>query len=161
MKCGYALIACLVAALAGSQVVRAAELPFCSNHVINEVVARTGCTVGDTGCWVSGGGFCTDYVEKMTRRGKNGQPPKLRPIPASQVRKGDVAQFNARAHMAYVERVVRDGNGQPVAVDLSEYNYGKCLVDDQALVTDTYKIRTTRSGVPVKSVDGGFLRPER
>ncbi len=161
MKYRYPLIASLVAALACTPLCRAADLPFCSNRVINEVTARTGCTVGDTGCWLSSGGFCTDYVEKMTRRGKTGPSPRLRAIPASNVRKGDVAQFNSRVHMAYVERVARDGNGKPVAVDLTEYNYGKCLVDEQALVTDTYKVRTTRTGVPIKDVDGGFLRPER
>jgi hypothetical protein len=157
----YTLIACLVAALTGTPLGRAAELPLCSNRIINEVTVRTGCAVGDTECWVSSGGFCTDYVAKMTRRGKTGSSPRLRVIPASDVRKGDVAYFRSRVHMAYVERVARDGNGKPVAVDLSEYNYGKCLVDEQAQVTETYKIRTRRTAVPVKDVDGGFLRPEK
>ena len=138
----------------------AADLPVCTNRAINEVTRRVGCTVGDNNCWlVKGGGFCIDYVERMTNIVKAGGAKKvLRPVPAREVRKGDIAQFNFRAHFAYVESVVKGGDGIPVAVNVSEYNYGTCWVDQDLMVTDTYKVVTRRSGIPIDRVDGGFLR---
>lgn len=136
------------------------ELPVCSNRVINEVTTKIGCTVGDTKCWFAKSGFCTDYVENKARQGKSGKTIKLEPVNSKDVKKGDVAQFNSRAHYAYVESVVRDRNGKPVAVNVSEYNYGTCWVDDQSMVTEKYKVVNRRSGIPVSAVDGGFLRPQ-
>lgn len=137
-----------------------AELPVCSNRIINEVTTKVGCTVGDTKCWFAKGGFCTDYVELKARRGKNGKKIRLEPISVNNVKKGDVAQFTSRAHYAYVESVARDRNGKPVAVNLSEYNYGTCWVDEQSLVTEKYKVVNRRLNVPLSDVDGGFLRPQ-
>jgi hypothetical protein len=123
--------------------------------VINQVVKRAGCTLGDARCWYRSGGFCNDWVER--RLGK-GRAAKATPIDLAAVRKGDVAVFASRAHFAYVERVVRDAGGKPVAVDLSEYNFGACWVDAESMVTEKYKLVNRRSNVPVRDVDGGFLR---
>ncbi|TAL26144.1 MAG: hypothetical protein EPN94_03785 [Nitrospirae bacterium] len=75
------------------------------------------------------------------------------------VKKGDVAFFISRIHYAYVESVVKDKNGKPVAVNVSEYNYGDCWVDQSTMVTDKYKKINKRFGIPLSDVDGGFLRP--
>ena len=99
-----------------------------------------------------------DYVEQRLRQGKPAKKLQLKPVAVSQVKKGDVAVFVSRAHYAYVENVVRNAAGVPVAVDLAEYNFGKCLVDEQVMVTDTYLKETKRQGVPLSMVDGGFLR---
>jgi hypothetical protein len=135
-----------------------AELPVCGNRVINEVTKRVGCTVGDAKCWLTKGGMCTDYIQKMTTQpGKAIQlNNKVRP---EDVRKGDIAQFFSRAHYAYVESVVKDKNGKPIAVNVSEYNYGACWVDQSTMVTDQYKTVNRRFGIPLGDVDGGFLRP--
>lgn len=136
----------------------ASELPVCGNRVINEVTTRVGCTIGDSRCWLTSGGFCTDYVEKKTRRGKAGKVVQMKPVSSGDVRKGDVAQFASRAHYSYVESVVRGKDGKPVAVNLSEYNFGTCWIDEQNMVTDKYKLINKRNGVPLNAVDGGFLR---
>lgn len=138
----------------------AADLPVCSNRVINEVTARVGCTVGDAKCWLTRGGFCMDYVGKRARSGRTAGLPRLVPISLGKIKKGDVAQFNSRAHYAYIEAVLRNAGGKPVAVNLSEYNYGTCYVDEDSLVTDKYMVVNRRSGVPIDSIDGGFLRPQ-
>lgn len=150
------LFALLTTIMIGAAPVIASELPVCSNRVINEVTTRVGCTVGDANCWLTSGGFCTDYVEKMARRG---QKVQLKPINAGDVRKGDIARFASRAHYSYVEKVVKGKNGKPVAVNLSEYNFGTCWVDEQSMVTEKYKVVNKRQGVPIGNVDGGFLRP--
>jgi len=135
-----------------------AYLPVCSNSVINAVTARVGCTVGDPKCWLSKGGFCYDYIQKMTMQRQSGKKYQLKKIQSEDVKKGDVAQFNSQAHYAYVESVVRDKSGKAVAVNLSEYNYGACWVDESSMVTDKYKKVNRRSGLPLNNVDGGFLR---
>ena len=140
---------------AGSSVSYAAKLPVCSNRIVNEVTTRIGCTVGDEKCWLTHGGFCTDYVQKMTINKKNTSP-----IQSGNVKKGDIAQFNSRAHYAYVESVVNGRNGKPVAINVSEYNYGTCWVDEQTMVTDKYKVVNKRFNIPLNKVDGGFLRPQ-
>lgn len=135
-----------------------AELPVCSNRIISEVTKRAGCTVGDSRCWLTKGGMCTDYIQRMVGHGK---PVRLNNrISPEDVRKGDVAQFNSRAHYAYVESVVKDNNGKPVAVNVSEYNYGGCWVDRATMVTDKYKKVSRRNGIPISKVDGCFLRPQ-
>ncbi len=151
-----ALLALLVCS--GTQISYAFELPACSNRVINEVAKRVGCAVGDSKCWLSKGGMCTDYIQKMA--GQPGKELRLnKKVGPEDVKKGDVAQFNARAHYAYVEGVVKDKNGKTVAVNVSEYNYGACWVDQATMVTDMYKKVNKRSGIPLSDVDGGFWRP--
>jgi hypothetical protein len=76
----------------------------------------------------------------------------------SEVKKGDVAHFRKPMHYAYVESVVRNSDGKPVSVNLSEYNHGTCWVDEDSMVTDQY-MRVSRRSVPVGKVDGGFMRP--
>lgn len=144
---------------AGGEISHAEDLPVCSNRVINEVTTRVGCTVGDARCWLSKGGFCTDYVEKKARHGQSGKALQLKKINSEDVRKGDIAQFASRAHYAYVESVISGKNRKPVAVNLSEYNYGTCLVDEQSMVTDKYKVVNQRFKIPLGAVDGGFSRP--
>ncbi len=146
----------LAASAAGGHARNAGKLPVCANRVINQVVKRAGCTVGDTRCWIRSAGFCTDYVEKRLGKARAGQATRIGP---AEVEKGDVAVFASRAHMAVVEAVVKDGRGRPVAVDLSEYNYGTCWVDGDALVTERYGVVSGRRGVALHDVDGGFLRP--
>lgn len=152
----FAFLACLGPVPANSE-----ELPFCSNRTINEVTSRAGCTVGDSRCWLRSGGFCTDYVlKKLQLVPSVGEVTWLQVSPG-EVKPGDVAVFNARAHYAYVERVVRDKQGKAVAVNVSEYNFGTCLVDEDTMVTDHYKKVNRRSGIPLTAVDGGFIRASR
>lgn len=153
------LVLLAVFMFAGSQV-SYAELPVCSNRVINEVTKRIGCTVGDSKCWLSKGGFCTDYILKMIRRGQPGKEIRLnKKVRSEDVKKGDVALFISRIHYAYVESVVKDKKGKPIAVNVSEYNYGACWVDQPSMVTDQYKKVNKRYGISLSDVDGGFLRP--
>jgi hypothetical protein len=146
-----------VPAAGADPMVHGASIPVCSNRVINEVVKRSGCTVGDTRCWLSSGGMCTDYVEKRIGTGRSLKALGLESIRPEEVRRGDVAVFLGRVHYAYVEGVAKDKDGRPVAVELSEFNFGTCWVDREGLVTDQYKVVNRRSGVPLGAVDGGFL----
>lgn len=158
MNSMYVAVLLVLIVEVGVRTATASELPVCSNRVINEVTSRVGCTVGDVNCWLTSGGFCTDYVEKKTRRGQSGKKVQLKPVNASDVRKGDIAQFALRAHYSYVESVVKGKDGRPVAVNLSEYNFGTCMVDEQSMVTEKYKIVNRRSRVPINDIDGGFKR---
>ena len=144
----------------GAQLSYAFELPVCSNRIINEVTRRVGCTIGDSNCWLSKGGFCTDYIQKMTWPGQPGKEVQLnKKIRPEEVKKGDVALFSSIPHYSYVESVVKDKSEKPVAVNVSEYNYGDCWVYEDMMVTDKYKKVNKRPGIPLSSVDGGFWRP--
>ena len=146
--------------LLASSLAYADDLPDCSNRVVNTVMKRSGCTVGDPKCWFANGGFCMDYVQKRTGARKSFQPGQWRQVAPAMIRKGDVAQFfMPRAHLAFVEKVNRDKEGRPRSIDVAEFNYGTCWVDRDTMVTDTYKVVTRRSGIPISRVDGGFLRP--
>jgi hypothetical protein len=155
------LLSVLVCCLVVRSVCAELLLPVCSNRIINEVTKRVGCTVGDPKCWLSKGGFCTDYVQKKLLLDRPDQKVAWIPVQPGDVRKGDIAVYNSIPHYAYVERVVRDKQGKPVAVDVSEYNFGDCLVDEQVMVTDKYKKVNKRSGIPLNAVDGGFMRNSR
>jgi hypothetical protein len=133
-------------------------LPVCSNRVIQEVTRRVGCTLGDWKCWDRSGGFCDDHVEARIKAAFPSGALQLSGIRPDQVARGDVAVFAGRAHYAYVEAVSKDGSGRPMAVDVSEYNFGTCWVDREALITDRFKVLTRRSGLALREVDGGFLR---
>jgi hypothetical protein len=143
----------------GSHVLTTGDLPVCSNRVINEVVKRVGCTLGDWNCWKKSGGFCADHVEGRLGAVKPGRAMKLESVRPEEVAKGDVAVFASRSHYAYVERVIKDAKGRAVAVDLSEFNFGSCWVDRDLLITDRFKVLGRRTGVALPEVDGGFLRP--
>lgn len=157
MMTWMALLALAVAASDGHEF-NAGNLPVCSNRVINGVVKHAGCTVGDERCWYRSGGFCTDYVEKKIVGERPQTKLRLESIRPEEVAKGDVAVFASRAHYAYVEGVVMDRRGRPVAVDLTEFNYGTCWVDKDSMVTERYKVVNRRPGVALGDVDGGFLR---
>jgi hypothetical protein len=152
------VLATLAVALAGSAPGSGARLPVCPNRTIHEVARRTGCALGDLRCWASSHGYCNDWVERRLLEGAPAARLELAPVAAAEVRRGDVALFAARSHYAFVERVVTDRSGRPVAVDLSEYNFGTCWVDTDLLVTDQYGTVHRRLGVPLGAVDGGFLR---
>lgn len=154
----HVLLALALAAGEGHES-NAGSLPVCGNGVINQVVKRVGCTLGDSRCWLRSGGFCGDYVEARIAAARPGAKLQTAPIRPDEVTRGDVAVFASRAHYAYVEAVVRDKGGRPVAVDLSEFNFGTCWVDKGLMVTDQFKILGRRIGVAVRDVDGGFLRP--
>ena len=157
-----ALAALATLALAGGALARAGDLSLCSNRTIREVVRRAGCTLADDRCWRTAGGFCTDWVERRIRaRRPAGDRVRLASVAPSDVATGDVAVFLDPAHYAWVERVRRDAKGRPVAVDLSEYNRGRCWVEKDLMVTDRFKALDRRPAVPLSSVDGGFLRPQR
>ena len=156
-----AFIALAVLVSGGVRTVSAEELPICSNRIINEVTQRVGCTVGDSKCWLTKGGFCTDYVQKMLHLDPSDRKVVWTPVPPGDVSTGDIAVFINRSHYAYVESVVRDKKGNPVAVNVSEYNFGTCLVDEQTMVTDKYRTVNKRSGISVIAVDGGFIRGSR
>jgi hypothetical protein len=151
-------LAALAALAALGSSARAEDLPFCTNRTAREVARRAGCTLADEQCWLSAGGFCTDWIEKRIRE-REKRTVRLVSVAPQEVAEGDVAVFVDRSHYAWVERVRRDAKGRPVAVDLSEYNFGTCWVDDDLLVTDRYGILHRRAAVPLAAVDGGFLRP--
>ncbi len=156
MSAAWTLALTLATAASGGHARSAGDLPVCSNRVVNQVVKRVGCTVGDTRCWLRSGGFCTDYVERRLGKGRAAQATRIQP---DEVRVGDLAVFASRAHMALVEAVIRDGRGRPVAVDVAESNYGTCWVDGDALVTEKYGLVNRRRSVALRDVDGGFSRP--
>lgn len=104
-------------------------------------------------------GFCTDHVEERARPKRSAKPGQMTRIRPEEVAKGDVAEFASRAHYAYVEGVVRGEDGRPVAVNLSEANYGTCWVDAESMVTEKYGVVSRRTRVALGEVDGGFLRP--
>jgi hypothetical protein len=152
------VLASLALVLSGPAPGSGARLPVCSNRTIHEVAKRAGCALGDLRCWASSHGYCNDWVERRLLEGAPAGRLELVPVTAAEVRRGDVALYAARGHYAFVERVVTDRSGRPVAVDLSEYNYGTCWVDTDLLVTDQYGTLHRRLGVPLGAVDGGFLR---
>lgn len=155
----WSLLFLLLAAPSGDRHPASVELlPVCGNRVINAVVRRAGCTVGDDRCWKRGGGMCADYVEGRIRKERSAKAIELTSVGAEEVVRGDVAVFTARAHLAYVEAVRRDPKGRLVAVDVAEFNFGTCWVDREAMITDTYGVLTRRRGVAAAEVDGGFRR---
>jgi hypothetical protein len=154
----WVLVAAATLGAGPDHAANAGKLPVCANRVINEVVKRAGCTLGDARCWARGGGFCTDWVERAVTAAQPGRTLELKPVDPRELRKGDVAVFASRAHYALVEKVIRDGAGSVVAVDLSEYNFGGCWVDEALMVTEKYEVLNRRATVPLAQVDGGFLR---
>jgi hypothetical protein len=149
------------ATLSGARAAEEEDLPFCPNRKIREVVKRVGCTLGDRSCWLTAGGFCTDWIQRRIAAREPGAKVELVDVDAAEVRPGDVAVFLERAHYAWIERVTRDRAGRPVALELSEFNFGSCWIDDELMITDRYGTAARRSGVPIAAVDGGFRRPQR
>jgi hypothetical protein len=152
------LVLHLAVAAEGGHAMDAWGIPWCSNPVVGQVVKRVGCTLGDAACWDRRGGFCTGHVEARLARGRPQGELRLEPVQVSEVAVGDVAVFSARAHYAVVEAVARDASGRPVAITVSESNFGTCWVSKPLMVTDRYGVVGRRADVPVREVDGGFLR---
>jgi hypothetical protein len=92
---------------------------------------QTSC-YADCNCedWVKKGGYCVDYVKTRIPTFPVPQSTseiavlKNREIP--EVTEGDVAMFNFSNywHVAYVEKVHQDQQGNATAVDVSEMNFG-------------------------------------
>lgn len=121
--------------------------------------AAANCKQGDCACWIKAGGYCTAYIKLKTGKSQSGDANKWKSnIKSSDVKKGDVAIFKSKTHVAYVESVNKDKKGKPTSVKVSEYNYGPKWVDESCLVTDKFGIVSTRT-VDISSVDGGFWRP--
>ena len=86
-----------------------------------------GCNCDD---WVKKGGYCVDYVKTRIPTFPIPQNTaeiavlKNREIP--EVSEGDVAMFNFSNywHVAYVEKVHQDQQGNATAIDVSEMNFG-------------------------------------
>lgn len=108
-----------------------------------------------------GRGYCTDYIEFVTgkRQLGNGKDWKGN-ISSSEVLPHDVAIFDVGTfgHVARIDSVNRDGNGKPISVNLSEWNYGSVLVNASCGVTDKFRITTYRVNVPLSSISR-FWRP--
>lgn len=137
-------------------------------------VCLADCSCSD---WISKKGYCVDYVKSRIPSfplpKSHAEAAALRNSEVSAVEDGDVAIFRIGSywHVAYVERVRRDAGGVPLAVDVSEMNFGGDLSLDEfrrtwgdarpgewkrALccgVTDGYNRVSTRSNVPVDSIE--------
>ncbi|MDA8412481.1 MAG: hypothetical protein M0023_01700 [Desulfobacteraceae bacterium] len=132
-----------------------------------------GCDCDD---WMKKGGYCVDYIKSIV---------PLFPIPLntdeieelknkdiSDVAEGDVAIFSISNywHVAYVEAVRRNQQGEATAIDVSEMNFGDQLTFAEfknkwkssseaewrrALccgITDTYAQKSTRKNVALDTV---------
>lgn len=92
------------------------------------------CTCDD---WVEKGGYCVDYIK--TRIPAFPIPKSTTEIAAlknkdiPEVEEGDVAMFNFSNywHVAYVEKVHQDPQGNAVAIDVSEMNFGDQMSYDE------------------------------
>ncbi|MBF0231796.1 MAG: hypothetical protein HQK65_01985 [Desulfamplus sp.] len=129
----------------------------------NSYAGNCGCTaqhkINDCSCWIKCGGYCTSYIKLKTGKQQSGNANQWTSnIKSSDVKKGCVAIFKSKCHVAYVEEVIKDKKGKPESVKISEYNYGPNWVDKNCIVTDKYGIVTTRT-VKINTVDGGFWKP--
>jgi hypothetical protein len=97
-------------------------------------------------------GYCVDYIQSRigTRpRGNPAQWPTRRDM--SLVREGSAVVFAGVAapygHVAYIDRVNRDGAGRPMSIDISEMNYGRGLragTPASCAVTSNFGVVTRR-----------------
>lgn len=133
------------------------------------------CAQWDCDDWVARRGYCVDYVKARI--------PTF-PVPESEadmgrlnnrevrnIAAGDVAVFDLGRywHVAYVECVHRDRRGTPIAIDVSEHNFGARMTADHYRrmwggqkyeweravwcgVTKNYGQRSVRSNVPIGTV---------
>lgn len=80
--------------------------------------------------WVEKGGYCVDYVKSRIPAFPIPQNTTeiavLKNREISDVTEGDVAMFNFSNywHVAYVEKVHQDQQGNATAIDVSEMNFG-------------------------------------
>ena len=81
--------------------------------------------------WVARRGYCVDYVKSRVPSfplpGSVAEIARLDNKSIRKVAKGDVAIFDLGRywHVAYVENVYRDKNGNVLSIDVSEKNYGE------------------------------------
>ena len=86
-----------------------------------------GCNCND---WVKRGGYCVDYVKTKIATfpipNTVAEITVLKNEETSKVAAGDVAIFDLGKywHVAYVEKVHRDSQGNASAIDVSEMNFG-------------------------------------
>lgn len=140
-------------------------------------VMVTNCYAGcDCDDWMKKGGYCVDYIK--TKIPTFPIPQNTTEIAAlnnkdvSDVTEGDVAMFYLSNywHVAYVEKIHLDQEGNATAIDVSEMNYGGQLSFDEfkarwrqksrsewkrALccgVTDNYDETSSRKKVALNSV---------
>ena len=101
-----------------------------------------------------GRGYCTDYVNSFLIKKIRGDAGTWRPnvVAIQSVQKGDVVIFRQENHVARVEEVQYQG-GRPVAVKVSEQNYGKGWINQPCRVTTNFGKTTTRI-VQLSRIDG-------
>lgn len=130
------------------------------------------------GCddWVKRRGYCVDYVKSRVPSfpipNDVAEIEQLSNKSARDVAEGDVAIFNLGMywHVAYIEKVHLDQQGDPTAIDVSEMNFGEQLSLDDYLkewrlkkksewkravscgVTTRYGDIDRRSNIPLSSV---------
>jgi hypothetical protein len=94
----------------------------------------TRCYAASCNCedWIKKEGYCVDYIKDripIFPIPYKEDMPELKNTDVDNVTEGDVAIFTIKNfwHVAYVERVHRDLGGEPVAIDVSEKNFGDQL----------------------------------
>lgn len=106
-----------------------------------------------------GKGYCTDYVNSKLRTRIRGDAENWPANTAvNEIRPGDVAIFRREGHVAWVERVIFEG-GRPVAIDVTEQNFGRNWVNKNCRVTDNFGRVTPRRSIPLTRVDGVYREP--
>ncbi len=110
-----------------------------------------------------GKGYCTDYITQRMGRRPSGDPrtwPLNRDL--SKIREGVAvvfAELTSSGHVAYVERVIRDTKGIPVALEVSEMNYARGIrpgTPPSCLVTNNFGVVTRRTFRIAGSGASGF-----
>lgn len=79
--------------------------------------------------WMGKGGYCVDYVKTRIPSfpiPMRNDMPALKNANVEDVTEGDVAIFTIKSywHVAFVERVHRNTQGDATAIDVSEMNFG-------------------------------------
>lgn len=101
-----------------------------------------------------GRGYCTDYITQRMGSHPRGVGPSVWPANRNvrQAQAGVALIFGNLAppagHVAYVERVVRQSNGDPVSFEISEMNYGggaKSGVPRECWVSNNFGVVTRRT----------------
>lgn len=135
-------------------------------------ISHAACNCED---WMDRGGYCVDYVKSRIPSfpiPMRDDMPSLKNAEVAEISEGDVAVFTIKSywHVAYVERVHRNAQGEPISIDVSEMNFGDeptfrefrskwKLANreewNRALccgITDNYDEITTRRNVDIETV---------
>ena len=115
-----------------------------------------------------GRGYCTDYISMKIGYHPGGVGPAAWPANRNirQAHEGVALIFGNLAppagHVAYVERVVRQSNGEPTAFEISEMNYGggqRAGVPRECWVSNNFGVITRRTiSVNDSSITGFWSR---